>query len=177
MLQGKIRWTDWRSPEHPRHVRVDHPKTGAEVLLPLEDEEGPLYPEIEDYLRTLPKLGTPVVLTAGHRGPSRPYSAEHQQRKVREARKRAGLGSYVTLDACRHGGMTELGDAEVTEQGVMALSSHKTPQAARLYQKRTERQRLAAARRRRAWVEANETGAGVRMAGETESQNEAASGR
>jgi len=40
---------------------------------------------------------------------------------------------------------------------VMALSGHKTPQAARLYVKRTERQRIAAATKRRQWVEANET--------------------
>ena len=35
--------------------------------------------------------------------------------------------------------MTELGDAELTEQGVMTLSGHKTAQAARLYVKRTQR--------------------------------------
>ena len=29
--------------------------------------------------------------------------------------------------------MTELGDAELTEQGVVTLSDHKTPQAGRLY--------------------------------------------
>jgi len=77
----------------------------------------------------------------------------YAQAKVRQARTLAGLGAYVTLDACRHGGMTELGNAELAEQGVMALSGHKTPQAARLYMKRTEVQRLAAARKRRDWVE------------------------
>ena len=60
--------------------------------------------------------------------------------RVRKARKLAGLPEYVTFDACRHGGMTELGDAELAEQGVMALSGHRTPQAARLYVKRTEHQ-------------------------------------
>ena len=121
-------------------------------------------------------LGTPVVLTAGRRGPLRPYSAEYAQRKVREARKRAALGSHVTLDACRHGGMTELGDAEINEQGVMALSGHRTPQAARVYVKRNDTQRRLAARRRRAWVITNETGAGVRIERQTRSQNEAADG-
>lgn len=57
----------------------------------------------------------------------------------------------------RHGGMTELGDAEFAEQGVMALSGHRTPQAARLYVKRTEHQRVRAAAKRRSFVEANET--------------------
>ena len=35
----------------------------------------------------------------------------HAQAKAREARGWVGLGSHVTLDACRLGGMTELGDA------------------------------------------------------------------
>ena len=34
--------------------------------------------------------------------------------------------------------MTELGDAGLTEAQVMALSAHETPDAARLYVKRTE---------------------------------------
>jgi hypothetical protein len=77
----------------------------------------------------------------------------------------------VTLDACRHGGMTELGDAELREQGVMPLYGHRTPQAARLYVKRTERQRLSTARQRRKWVEANEPETKVRMEGPARSQN------
>ena len=77
---------------------------------------------------------------------------------MREARRRAGLPEHVTLTARRHGGMTELGDAEVTEQRVMALSGHRTPEAARLYIKRTEAQRIIAARRRRLeeWGKINE---------------------
>ena len=171
VLGGRMRWTDWRPPEMPSYVRVEHPKTGAVVWMPLEDEEGELYPEIEKCLRDLPRIGLPIVLTAGQRGPPRPYSAAFYQRRVREARTHAGLGSHVTLDACRHGGMTELGDAEITEQGVMALSGHKTPQAARGYVKRTDAQRRLAARRRRAWVDTNETGAKVRMERQMQSQN------
>jgi integrase len=63
----------------------------------------------------------------------KPYSESYARRVVREARRRAGLPEHVTLTACRHGGMTELGDAEVTEQQVMALSGHRTPEAARVY--------------------------------------------
>jgi hypothetical protein len=87
----------------------------------------------------------------------------YAQRLVREARERAGLGAHVTLDACRHGGMTELGDSGVTEQGGMSLTGHSTPQAFRLYVKRTETQRMIAARQRRAWVDANEPGSQVRI--------------
>jgi hypothetical protein len=52
--------------------------------------------------------------------------------------------------------MTEIGDAEVTEQSGMSLSGHSTPEAFRLYVKHTETQRAIAARRRRAWVETGE---------------------
>lgn len=72
---------------------------------------------------------------------------------MRDAARAAKLPDHLTLAACRHGGLTELGDAELTEQGVMALSGHRTPEVARLYVKRTETQRASAARKRRAWVE------------------------
>jgi hypothetical protein len=75
------------------------------------------------------------------------YPSATARNRVRAAARAAKLtrGSHA-------GGMTELGDAEVTEQGVMALSGHRTPEAARLYLKRTETQRTLAARKRRAWV-------------------------
>jgi hypothetical protein len=52
----------------------------------------------------------------------------------------------------------------------MALSGHRTPEAARLYVKRTETQRMIAARKRRAWVE---SGSNAERS-ETKSQNGAA---
>lgn len=142
------------------------------VLQPLEANGRRLYPELEEFLEDLPRLGVPIVVTAGSRGPSRPYALVYAQRRVREARVRARLGVHVTLDACRHGGMTELGDAELAEQGVMALSGHKTPQAARLYMKRTERQRLSAAEKRRTWVEANKIDTRVDLEGVPRSRHE-----
>src|SRR5262249_2824265 len=161
VLTGKITWPDYRSADHPHHVRIFHHKTGEVVLQPLEYEGRKLYPELEEYLGNLARLGVAMVVTKGSRGPSRPYAMVYAQAKVREARERAGLAAHVTLDACRHGGMTELGDAELIEQGVMALSGHRTPQAARLYIKRTERQRVRAAVKRRSFVETNETGTRV----------------
>jgi len=171
VLTGQITWPDYRAVEHPNHVRIFHHKTGQIVLQPLEDEGRKLYPELETYLADLPRIGVPIVVTKGSRGPSRPYAMVYAQAKVREARERAQLGPHVTLDACRHGGMTELGDAELAEQAVMALSGHKTPQAARLYVKRTDRQRVTAATKRRQWVEANETETRVEMKGGAKSRN------
>lgn len=171
VLDGKITWADYRPSDRRNHVRVHHHKTGEIVWMPLEDDAGLLYPELEDYLEALPRQGLPIVLTSGERGPARPYSMAYAQRRVREARAAASLPNHVTLDACRHGGMTELGDADLTEQGVMTLSGHKTPQAARLYVKRTERQRVSAARKRREWVETNETGSIVGMERQTKCRN------
>ena len=90
--------------------------------------------------------------SSGERTP-RPYSLEHARHLVQKARAKAGLPSHVTLAAARHGGMTELGNAGLTEPQIMSLSAHKTPAAARVYVKRTELQRVTAARRRRQFVE------------------------
>lgn len=171
VLGGDICWPDWRPPNRPDAVHIRHPKTGEKGWVPLEDEEGKLFPEIEEYLAALPRLGTPIVLTVGRRGPARPYSAEYAQRKVREARVHANLPSHVTLDACRHGGLTELGDAGATEFEGMAASMHQTPQALRLYVKQSETQRINAARKRRRHVEANETSPRVGTERQAKSRN------
>lgn len=157
VLDGHLSWSDIRPSDAPVHVRIDHHKTNKKVLQPLEDDDGQLFPELEAYLKTLSKSGVPVVVTPAERGSNRPYSHSYARRIVREARRTANLPEHVTLTACRHGGMTELGNAELTEQQTMALSGHMTPEAARLYVKRTNTQRLTAARRRRAWVEAERT--------------------
>jgi hypothetical protein len=42
---------------------------------------------------------------------------------------------------------------EATEQEIMSASGHRSPEAARVYIKRTEKQRIAAIRKRRDWVQ------------------------
>ena len=118
----------------------------------MEAEGERFYPELERRLSELSRPSIPIVVTLGKGGTVHPYSFSYAKRIVREARRAAGLPEHVTMTACRHGGMTELGDAELTEQGVMSLSGHRSPDAARGYVKKTDAQRLAAARKRRAWV-------------------------
>lgn len=164
--RGLLTWTDYRPATRPGHVLVWHHKTGARVWTPLDhvDSDGRttrLYPEIEDRLAALPKLGTSIVLFRPERGPRdasgqrtpRTYSIPYAQHLVQHARKIAGLPEHITFEACRHGGMTELGDLGLTEQETMSLSGHVTPRAARIYVKRTERQRLTAAVKRRKGIE------------------------
>jgi hypothetical protein len=88
----------------------------------------------------------------GKCGPARPYKLRDARARVRQAARGAGLPDWLTLDACHHGGMTELADSDLTEEQEMSLSGHTTPDAKRRYIKRTEAQRLVAARKRRAWV-------------------------
>lgn len=157
VLAGHLRWTDYRSAERPNAIRILHHKTGELVWLPLVDSKGSLFPELTAYLDGLERMGVPIVLMRQKRlgAPAKPFLLRTARNRVRAAARAAGLPDGLTLASCRHGGLTELGDAELTEQGVMALSGHRTPEAARLYVKKTEHQRATAARKRRAWVEAS----------------------
>ena len=47
-------------------------------------------------------------------------------RLVRGLRERLGLPAFFTLDSCRHGGMTELKEAELTDGQGRALSTHRS---------------------------------------------------
>ena len=164
ILAGHLRWSDYRPPERPNHVRIVHHKTGEIVWHPLEASGEQFYPELESHLAVLAKIAIPIVATLGERGAARPYSFSYAKRIVREARRRAGLAEHITMTACRHGGMTELGDAELTEQGVMSLSGHRSPDAARGYVKKTDAQRLAATKK------TTSMGAGIRTRPERESE-------
>jgi integrase len=150
VLAGHLTWSDYRPPERPHSIRVEHHKTGEMVWLPLRDNSGDLFPELKAYLDSLERLGVPIVLMRpkAKDAPAKPFLFREARKRVRKAG-----GGGLTLAACRHGGLTELGDAELTEQGVMALSGHKDARSARLYVKRTDAQRLTAARKRRAWVD------------------------
>jgi hypothetical protein len=72
------------------------------------------------------------------------------RRVILEARRYDGVSKLFTLDACRHGGMTELEEAELTDGQGRALSGHKTAQAYRGYAKETMVRALATTRKRHA---------------------------
>src|SRR5262245_12091957 len=173
VLAGHLTWADYKPSDRPNTVRIEHHKTGEMVPLPLSDRNGALFPELTAYLDGFERLGVPIVLMKPERlrgakvAVPRPFLLRTARIRVRAAARAAKLPDYLTLAACRHGGITELGDAELTEQGVMAMTGHKTPDAARLYLKRTEKQRAIGARRRRAFVELEERSA-------DKSRNEAA---
>ena len=77
-----------------------------------------------------------------------------------------------TLDAYRHGGMTELEEAELTNGQGRALSGHRTQRAYEGYAKRTLERALPATRKRYAHALANAQGTSVQNATRSGVQNE-----
>ncbi len=182
VLAGVLRWPDYRSKEWPNAIKILHHKTGATVWHPLEDTvDGAtvqFYPEAEAILTKLPRRGIPMILreVKTRNGVAfKPYSYSGFEKIVQQLRKKIdGLPSYFTLDACRHGGMTELEEAALTEGQGRALSGHKTAQAYRGYAKDTFDRALSATRKRHAHRLANTQGTNVRNEGRTGVRNEIA---
>jgi hypothetical protein len=161
VLAGYVRWGDYRGPQAPSAIRIEHWKTGAMVLHPLEEtvsgERVLFYSEAEEILSQVPRLGLGVVMRQRAAAATK-WDIMSMGRLVRNLRAALGLPETFTLDACRHGGMTELEEAELTDGQGRALSAHRS-KAYEGYAKRTEKRALAATRKRyahRLATEANE---------------------
>jgi hypothetical protein len=176
VLAGYLRWSDYRSTEWPNAIKIEHHKTGAVVWHPLEEttEAGTVkfYEEAEQVLTRLPRLGLPMILRAVSDDVSKPYSFSGMQKIVHTLRDKLKLPSTFTLDACRHGGMTELEEAALTDGQGRALSAHKTTQAYSGYAKRTIDRALSATRKRHAHRLANMPGTSVQNEGQNGVQND-----
>lgn len=153
VLAGYVSWNDYRGPRAPGFIRIEHHKTGAMVPHPLEETVGGVrtlfYEEAEAILAEVPKIGLGIVMR-NRKGEAVKWDAMSMARLVRGLRERLGLPATFTLDACRHGGMTELEEAELTDGQGRALSAHKS-KAYEGYAKRTEKRALAATRKRHAY--------------------------
>ena len=177
VLAGALRWPDYRSKNWPNAIKIIHHKTGATVWHPLQDDDGTLfYAEAEAVLSKLPRRGLPMILRElkSRNGVAyKPFSYSGFEKIIQQMRKAVGdLPSYFTLDACRHGGMTELEEAALTEGQGRALSGHKTAQAYRGYAKETFDRALAATRKRHAHRKANVDRTSIQNEGQNGIQNE-----
>jgi hypothetical protein len=122
------------------------------------------YADAEAVLAKLPHRGMPMILREilpSRRNPERlpiakPFAFSGMQKIVHKMRDKLGLPSILTLDACRHGGMTELEEAELTDGQGRALSAHRSQQSYEGYAKRTIERALPATRKRHAHRLANE---------------------
>jgi hypothetical protein len=176
VIGGYLTWPDYRPPDYPHALRIVHHKTGAVVWHPLDEitDEGIIrfYPEAEAVLDRLPRRGVPMILQARKGAPSAPFSIMAMDKRVRKLRIAIGLPSTFTLDACRHGGMTELDEAELTDGQGRALSGHRTQRAYQGYAKRTLKRALPATRKRYAHRLANAGGTDFQNAPRSGFQND-----
>jgi len=129
------------------------------------------YEDAEAVLARLPRRGVPMILREVHEGIAKPFSFGGMQKIVHTMRERLGLPATFTLDACRHGGMTELEEAELTDGQGRALSAHKSQQAYEGYAKRTMERALSATRKRHAHRLANAAGTNIQNEPQNDIQN------
>jgi len=176
VLAGCITWSDYRGRDEPTAIKVEHHKTGAVVWHPLEEVAGgavvKFYGDAEAVLERLPRRGVPLILKARRDGATDPYRPNHMAKLVRKLADSFDLPATFTLDACRHGGMTELEEAELTTGQGRALSGHRSDRAYSGYAKRTMERALAATRKRHAHRLANEQSTTIQNAGQNVIQNE-----
>lgn len=151
IIDGAVTWTDYRGPVDPHRIRIRHFKTDEMVLLPLDDldDDGAVidrfYPEAEAILDQVPRRGIPIVL----RPDGTPHTLSSMPKLVRKLRDQIdGVPDHFTLDACRHGGMTELEEAEIEETQGRALSGHRSARSYRGYAKMTKRRAMGPTKRR-----------------------------
>lgn len=171
VLAGYVTWNDYRGKNAPNQIRIEHHKTGEMVLHPLEETVGKVrtlfYEEAEEILSLVPRLGLGIVMrdrqtTRGRRDKAATkWDIMSMGRLVRGLREQLELPAFFTLDSCRHGGMTELEEAELTDGQGRALSAHKSQQAYEGYAKRTMERALSATRKRHAHRLANVVGTNI----------------
>jgi hypothetical protein len=141
VIAGHIKWSGYRPSGKPT-IQIEHHKTGAVIEHPLEEKLEDcsivkFYEEAEEILSHLKRRGVPMILREAEEGKSKPYPFSGMQKIVQRMRKDIGLPVEFTLDACRHGGMTELEEAELTEGQGRALLAHRTKESYAGYAKRT----------------------------------------
>ncbi len=149
-IVARFSWSMWRPSDRPNAVNLRHHKNrrGDEnTFLRLYDGETALFPELTERLDKAPKHGIFVVLTEAKGGDAhKPYERTYFAQVVRLIRDEAKPPKSLTFTSFRHGGTTELGDAEISDQGALSLTGHKTRDVLSIYMKRTEMQRATAAR-------------------------------
>jgi hypothetical protein len=150
----------YRPKDRPDEVLIVHPKNGQQVWVPLYDKGEPLFPELMQrmdlmkgdrvdgrfFLRDWPDQRAMVPL---------PWAQDHRnlgyvQKRTKEIIRAANLRDELTFASFRHGGLTELGDADLTDTQIRALSRQKSSKVLPRYIKRTQRQIVAGTRKRRA---------------------------
>jgi hypothetical protein len=168
-LLGSFVVSHYRPNERPNAVRVVHPKNGEEAWWPLFDEgqkrseQFPLFPELMAELDAI-KAGAVVGLDGlmfrrghAHRRGNVPKpwitskgDLRYFRDVVKEIIRAAGLRDALSFTSFRHGGFTEGADADMTDAEMRAAGRHRSARQLPTYAKRTRKQLIAGAKKRRA---------------------------
>ncbi len=150
----------YRPKERPNMVRIVDEKTKQESWIPLIDDAGvAIYPELMAELDAIKRGrigGLMLCRDWGEHGPwptwPKPNQPDftHLSRKVKDVIRAAGLRDELSFTSFRHGGFTENGDAELTDREMLAQGRHATVKVLPKYTKRTTRQVMNGAKKRRA---------------------------
>ena len=137
-------------------------KTGNPVWLDLtinvEGEAVPLYPDLEDELRTLMEraaqddYGQPTGAMILDDRTGKPFDPRWMSTVHRRICDKAKLPKQMTFTGFRHGGITEIGDSG--EADVRPISGHKTLAQTRTYNKATAEKGRRIALKRREHIQA-----------------------
>lgn len=144
-----------------------HPKNGESVWVPLFDAGVPLFPELMArmdamkrdrvgglfFVRDWPDRAAKIPLPWA----TATSALDFVKQKSKEVIREAELRDELSFTSFRHGGLTELGDAELTDAQIRALSRQKSSKVLPRYIKRTRRQIVAGTQKRRALRSGNES--------------------
>lgn len=152
---GFAAWSGYRGESAPDKIVVTHRKNGERAEHPLEftdsetGERIQTYTQAESILARVPRYGVSIVVQKSGRlfGDGSRLSQDVRTIADKLTEQGEDLEGF-TLDAARHGGMTELEEMGLTEGQGRALSKHRTGTAYRGYAKETEKRVLEATKRR-----------------------------
>jgi hypothetical protein len=157
---GSFDVSHYRPKSRPHAVRVVHWKTREENWVPLYDAAGvPLYPELMaelDAIKCERIGGLMLCRDWGDRAPWPTWPTEgeidltHMSRKTKEIIRAAALRDELTFTSFRHGGFTEAADADLSDAEMRAAGRHKSAKVLPTYAKRTMKQVVEGAKKRRA---------------------------
>ena len=146
--------------DRPNEVLIVHPTNGEAVWIPLFDKGVPLFPElmarmdtkkrdrvgglffVRDWADPIATVPLPWATVAG--------GLDFVKKKAKVVNRKAGLRDELSFTSFRHGGLTELGNADLTDTQIRALSRQKSSKVLPRYVKRTRRQIVAGTAKRRA---------------------------
>lgn len=157
---GAFEIKHYRPKQRPNSARVVHLKNNEEAWWPLFDENGePLFPELMaelDAIKESVASGLAFRRDHPHRRSSipLPWITERQDlRYLRHTVKKivaaAGIRSELSFTSFRHGGFTEGADSDLTDAQLRAAGRHRSGLQLPPYAKRTRKQLIAVARKRR----------------------------